>query len=59
MPVVSPTVAVDGALEVHVPPGTVLVSVVVVVKHTVAVPPIADGVALTVTIAVREQPETV
>lgn len=59
IPVDKPTEATEGVVLVQVPPETVLVSVVVVATHSEAVPPIADGVALTVTIAVREQPETV
>ncbi len=54
-PVTTPpvfTVAIAVALLIHVPPDTVLVRVVVDPVHTVAVPPIAAGVAFTVTFAV-------
>lgn len=46
------TGAMAGALLVHVPPGTALLSVVVAVIHTSELPVIADGADSTVTFAV-------
>lgn len=56
MPVVAPTVAIAGLALVHAPPGVVVVSVVVLPIHTVPAPPIGEGIAFTVTIAVTVQP---
>jgi hypothetical protein len=51
-----PTVATVLLAEIHDPPVVVLVSVVVPPRHNVVVPPIAAGVALTVTTFVDRQP---
>jgi hypothetical protein len=58
IPLNIPIVATPGLLLLHVPPG-VLVSVVVVPTQTVATPEIAVGAVLTVTTAVRIQPEAI
>ena len=49
-PVADPTVATDETLLVHVPPGEVLLNVVVEPAHTEAVPLILAGVAVTVSV---------
>lgn len=49
MPVVRPTLAIEGAPLVHVPPGAGLPSTVVLPWHTDKVPVIAPGDVLTVT----------
>lgn len=62
MPVTTPdasTDAFDGLLLVHVPPGTVLVRVVVEPTHTVLLPLIGPGVAFTVTDLVLLHPSFV
>ena len=64
MPVLTPdttpdvelTLAVPDALLVHVPPVGVELNVVVEPIHTTAVPVIAVGEALTVTVAADSQP---
>lgn len=59
-PVVAPTVATDVLLLVHVPPGVVLVNVVVAPMQTVDEPGvIADGKAATITVLVTVHPATV
>jgi hypothetical protein len=58
-PVVEVTTATPVVLLLQVPPETVLVSVVRAPTHTEAVPDMTEGAALTVTMAVREQPDTV
>ena len=57
IPVLLPTVAVPvPALVLHVPPPTELVAVTVAALQTSSVPPIAYGVALTVTAETPVQP---
>ena len=56
MPDVDMTVAVPVAPDVHEPVGVASVSGVVEPAHTDAVPPIAAGRALTVTVFVAMQP---
>ncbi|WP_345078726.1 hypothetical protein [Nemorincola caseinilytica] len=56
MPVLDPTVAIDVALLVHVPPVVAEDNVVVAPIHTDRVPVIVAGAAITVTIAVLMQP---
>ncbi len=51
-PVAAPTDATDVLPEVHVPPDTVLVRVVLVPAHIDAVPEIVPGIAFTVTVLV-------
>lgn len=46
------TVATDGLILVHVPPGVVLLSVVVAPEHTVPIPLMAAGKGFTVSTAV-------
>jgi hypothetical protein len=55
-PVAASTVAIAGVLLVQVPPVGVLDNVRVPPTHAVAVPAIAVGKALTVTVAVVIQP---
>jgi hypothetical protein len=55
-PVVAAMVTIDGLALVHTPLGVALVSVVVNSTHTVGVPPIGLGIALTVIGAVTKQP---
>ena len=50
-PELLPTVAVVALLLLHVPPVGVLLSVLLLPTHTVGVPPITAGRALTVTLA--------
>jgi hypothetical protein len=50
IPVVDPTVATAILLLIHKPPPTVLPSVVVLRTHTLVVPVIVAGEALTVTV---------
>jgi len=52
-------VPVAAVLLAHVPPVAGLVRVVVCPAHTLSMPPIAPGRALTVTTAVAEQPDIV
>src|SRR3954468_20312933 len=47
-PVADPTVAIAVLLLVHVPPLTVLVSVIILPWHTGTFPPIAEGLGFTV-----------
>lgn len=54
-PLPAPTEAIDGSLLLHVPPPEP-VSVVVKPVHTVVVPPVIEGLELTVTCAVEAQP---
>ena len=58
-PVAGSIAATDAASLVQVPPVVVLVNVVVAVAHTDVVPPIADGAAFTVTVAVASVPQPV
>lgn len=56
LPVTSPdafTLAIPGADELHVPPLTLLVNIVVEPIHTCDAPPIAGGVAFTFAVRVR------
>ena len=55
-PDAEPTVATPVALLVHVPPLVVLVSVVVIPTQVLAVPAIASGSGLTVTVTDLKQP---
>jgi hypothetical protein len=55
-PVVASIVALDVLLLLHVPPGTVLVKVVVLPTHTCATPLIAGGRVTTVTALIALQP---
>jgi hypothetical protein len=55
-PVVLPTLAIDEFAEIQEPPVVVLVSVVVLPIHTLVLPPMAAGVALTVTTCLVKQP---
>lgn len=55
-PVVEPTVAMAVLPEVHVPPGAVLLSVIVMPAHTLVLPVMPGGAGVTVTIAVILQP---
>jgi hypothetical protein len=57
MPEVDPTVATEVVLLVHVPPGVASVSVIVDPAQTLVGPPMAAGVALTVTIVVARHPD--
>jgi len=59
IPELSPTGATDGALLVHVPPGSMSVSKDVVPKHSVVIPDIGSGVGFTVNNAVAAQPVAV
>lgn len=52
MPVEDPTTAIAVELLLHVPPGVLLLSVVVLPLHTSVVPVIAAGNGFTVTVAV-------
>jgi hypothetical protein len=56
-PVPTPIVATVTSLLNHVPPVGLPVSVVVTPAQMFVVPPIADGVILTVAVAVTIQPE--
>ena len=56
MPVVDPTVATDVLLLVHTPNSVALVNVVDEPEHTDEAPPMAAGVAATLTIPVAMQP---
>jgi hypothetical protein len=59
-PVVAPTVAIEPLLLVQVPPGVLLVSVLVAPTHTVDDSGLmAGGAAITVTGLVAAQPATV
>ena len=58
MPVVALTVAFVGERLVHVPPGALLVSVMVWPTHTTEGPPMEPGVPVTVTILVAVHPAT-
>ena len=61
-PVTTPVVlmvATDGSLMVHVPPGVVLLSVVLSPVQTVAVPVMAGSPALTVTTVMLVQPAAI
>jgi len=55
-PVVVLIVPAAGLLLAHVPPGVVVVSVVVLFSHTCSEPLIADGNVYTDTVAVARQP---
>jgi hypothetical protein len=55
-PVAMPTLAIDPSLLVQLPGVAVLANVVVCPTHTVAVPVIAGGEAITVTVWETEQP---
>ncbi len=55
-PLVTSIVPTAGLLLLHVPPGVVVVNVVVLFSHTCRDPPIVDGNAYTVTSAVVRQP---
>ena len=57
MPEVAPIVASDVKRLLHTPPLVVLERVVLPPVHTVSLPPIGDGLGLTVTTVVTEQPE--
>jgi hypothetical protein len=52
MPVLAPTVAIDVALLVQVPPDTEFVSVIGVPMHKLDAPDIEAGVVVTVTVLV-------
>jgi hypothetical protein len=54
-PVPASTVAIDGRLLPHSPPGTVLVSVIDSPIHTLPGPAMTDGAGLTVTTIVERQ----
>jgi hypothetical protein len=56
-PVVDPIVAFDGSLLCHVPPVVVLLSVVVAFTHIAAVPVIAAGAGLIVTLIAASGPQ--
>jgi hypothetical protein len=56
-PVPEPTVATEVLLLLHEPPEVALVSVVVLPIQMLVDPPIAAGLALTVTVVVTRQPE--
>lgn len=56
MPLVEPIVATPVLPLLHVPPGTLLLSVVVAPWHTEVVPPMAEGAAFTVNTVVAIQP---
>lgn len=56
MPVPAPTDAIPALLLLHVPPVVVLLSVVAEPTHTAAVPVMAAGSALIVTVTVLAQP---
>lgn len=55
-PLVAPMVAVEALLVLHVPPVVASVSVVDAPTHTLAVPDMAAGSGLTVTVRVTKQP---
>lgn len=59
IPVDDPTVAIPGALLVHVPPVTPSLSVVARPMHTCVTPVIAVGTVFTVTVAVALQPAAI
>ena len=52
-PVVALTLAIAGALLLHVPPDGVLLSVVVLPRHAINVPVIVVGNGVTVTVIVE------
>ena len=56
IPVDAPIVATAVLLLLHVPPATVLLSVILDPTHTADVPVIAAGIAYTVTVAYATQP---
>ena len=56
MPVVLPTVATDILLLAHTPPPTASPNALVPPRHTLGVPVMAVGAALTATVAVEIQP---
>lgn len=53
---VGPTVATDALLLFHIPPGVALLNAAEAPTHTVGVPVILPGVAITFTVAVATQP---
>ena len=55
-PVLAFTVPTPVLLLLHVPPDVLLLNAVVLPTHTLAVPPIAPGIAYTVATAVAKQP---
>jgi hypothetical protein len=58
-PVAGTIVAIDVVGQLHVPPGVLLVTVVVLVIHTTGVPPKVPGPAVTVTTRVTKLPPAV
>ncbi len=59
-PVVAPTVIEPVPTDaVHVPPANELVAVTVALGHTASVPPMADGIAFTVTVVTEAHPNGV
>ncbi len=59
-PVVAPTVIEPVPAEVvQVPPANEFVAVTVALGHTANVPPIADGIAFTVTVVTDAHPKAV